>query len=72
MSKQWTAVEEMNPVAMTIMNPRKEYWTIPRIEPATSFSQVQYQIDRATGLSTVENFRLGHIDSICRYQINLD
>ena len=29
----------MNPVAMTILNPRAEFWPSPRIDPATSCSQ---------------------------------
>ena len=35
----------MNPVAMTIINPWKEYWPGPGIEPATSCSQVLFATD---------------------------
>ena len=33
---------EMKPVAITIINPRKEYWPSRRFEPATSCSRVFY------------------------------
>ena len=39
----------MNPVAMTIISPRKEYWPGRRFEPATSCSQVRNATDLATG-----------------------
>ena len=39
----------MNPVEMTLINPRKEYLPSWRIKPATSCSQVLYAIDLATG-----------------------
>ena len=35
----------MNPVVMTIINPKKEYWQRQRFEPATSCSQVFYATD---------------------------
>ena len=35
----------MNPVAMTIISPQKEYWTSLGIELATSCSQVLYTTD---------------------------
>ena len=40
----------MNPVAITIISPRKEYWPSPGIESATPYSQVLYSTDRAMGL----------------------
>ena len=46
--KQQTVVRGMNPDAMTIINPQKEYW--PGIEPAASCSQVCSATDRAVGL----------------------
>ena len=43
MSKKMDSIERgMNPVAVTIINPRKEYWPSPGIEPASSCSQVLY------------------------------
>ena len=41
--------KEMNPVAMTIINPRKEYWPSRMFEPATVCSQVFYATDSTTG-----------------------
>ena len=35
----------MDHVAMTIINPRKEYWPSPGLEPETSCSQVLYSIE---------------------------
>ena len=43
----------MTSVAMTIINPRKEYWSSSGIEPATSCSQVPYTTDRAMGLGVI-------------------
>ena len=40
----------MNPVAMTIINPWKEYWPSWRIKPATFYYQVLYATDWAMGL----------------------
>ena len=37
----------MDPVAMTIINPRKDYWSNRRFEPATSCSQVFQATDWA-------------------------
>ena len=44
----------MNPVAMTIINPRKEYWPSRGIEPVTSGSQVRNTTDTAMWLSIEE------------------
>ena len=43
----------MNPVAMTIINPREEYLPSPGIEPATSCSQVRNATDCAMGLGEI-------------------
>ena len=40
--KMDTSEQGINPVAMTITKPQKEYWPNPGIEPATSCSQVLY------------------------------
>ena len=39
----------MNPVTMTIINPRKEYWLGQGIKPATSCSQVLYATNKLVG-----------------------
>ena len=43
----------INPVAMTIINPWKEYWASRGIEQATSCSQVLYATDWCLGLGTL-------------------
>ena len=48
----------MNPVAKSIINPRKEYWPSPTIESATC-SQVLYAINRAMWLGR-RNTQLGY------------
>ena len=52
---------EMNPVAMTIINPRKEYWQSPGIEPATSglfSSPVRYRLSYGARLGSFTSFSL--------------
>ena len=46
---------EMNPVATTIVNPRKEYRPKGTFEPATSYSPVLYANDKATRARRKEN-----------------
>ena len=50
----------MSFVAMTIINPRKEYWQSQGIEPATSYYQVIYNTDWAIGLSKNVDNQLLH------------
>ena len=52
----------MNPVAMTIINPRKEYW--PGIEHAIAFSQVLTKLRDSAGLLVKSSSRKALADTL--------